>query len=58
MPAYIVAGGMGACGLMMLGILPFNQEGWGMLILFSAVLLGLAAAMLFLAHRTREQDKT
>lgn len=57
MPAYIVAGGMGVCGLMMLGILPFNQEGRGMLILFSAVMLGLAAAMLFLVRRTERQDE-
>lgn len=58
MPAYIVAGGMGACGLMMLGILPFNREGHGMLILFSAVMLSLTATILFLVRRTQEQDKT
>ncbi len=58
MPAYIVAGGTGACGVMMLGILPFNREGHGMLILFSAVMLGLAATILFLVRRTQEQDKT
>ena len=46
-----------ACGLMMLGILPFNQEGRGMLILFSVVMLGLAAAMLFLMRRTERQDE-
>jgi hypothetical protein len=58
MPGYIVAGGMCACGLMMLGILPFNQEGRGMLMLFSVVMLGLAAATLFLVRRTQKQDKT
>ncbi len=57
MPAYIVAGGMGACGVMMLGILPFNHEGHGMLILFAAVMLGLAAAILFTVRRTQEQGK-
>lgn len=55
MPAYIVAGGIGACGLIMLGLIPFNQEGRGMLMLFSAVMLGLAAAMLFLVRRTQKQ---
>lgn len=58
MPAYIVAGGMGACGTMMLGILPFNQEGRAMLTLFAAVMLGLAAAILFTVRRTQKQGNT
>jgi hypothetical protein len=57
MPGYIVAGGMGSCGFMMLGILPFNQEGHGMLVLFATVMLGLAATILFLVRRTDRQDE-
>jgi len=57
MPAYIVAGGMAACGLIMLGVLPFNQQGRGMLLLFSVVMLGLTAAMLYLVRRTDRHDE-
>jgi hypothetical protein len=40
----------------MLGILPFNQHGRGMLLLFSLVALGVTVTMLYLIRRNKAKD--
>ena len=54
-PAYIVAGGLGACGLMMAGLLVVNDQGRGLIAAFALMLLLLAFVIAAAAIRRQRR---
>jgi SSS family solute:Na+ symporter len=52
LPAYIVAGGLAACGLMMIGLLLVADQDRGTISSFALVLTALAFLIAAVAHRT------